>query len=276
MKWRVVDVEFDDPYMNMAVEEAIPLAVSRGLAPSTLRFWRNDNTIVIGRFQCAALEVNFHACRELGVSVVRRFTGGGAVYHDWGNLNYALSIRREEAARDLMEGFKLLGEAVSYGLKKVFGIDAEFVSINDLQIGGRKVSGMAGAIFKNALFLHGCILVSSDLAILGRVLNVPKEKLAEKKVTSAVKRVITVCEAAGRVVDVEEVKRAIRLGVEEAFGVELVDGELTVEERRLAEELYKGKYCSPEWSLGPCKFCSMKDRDLRIFEELTFKRRGAR
>ena len=246
MKWRVVDVEFDDPYMNMAVEEAIPLAVSRGLAPSTLRFWRNDNTIVIGRFQCAALEVNFHACRELRVSVVRRFTGGGAVYHD------------------------------SCGLRKAFGIDAKFVPINDLQIGGRKVSGMAGAIFKNALFLHGCILVNSDLAILGRVLNAPKEKLAEKKVTSAVKRVITVCEAVGRVVDVEEVKRAIRLGVEEVFGVELVDGELTAEERRLAEELYKGKYCSPEWSLGPCKFCSMKSRDLKIFEELTFKRRGAR
>ncbi len=273
MEWRVVDLEFRDPYMNMAVEEAIPLAVSEGLAPSTLRFWRNDNTIVIGRFQCAALEINFHACRELGVSVVRRFTGGGAVYHDWGNLNYALSIRKEEAPRELMEGFKLLGEAVSRGLKKVFDINAEFVPINDLQIEGRKVSGMAGAIFKNALFLHGCILVNSDLAILGRVLNVPKEKLVEKRVTSAAKRVVTVSEAVGRAVGVEEVKKAIRLGVEEVFGVKLVDGTLTAEEEKLAEKLYKEKYCNPEWSLGPCKFCSMKDRDLRIFEELTFKRR---
>src|SRR5256885_2711764 len=93
--WRLVDLEYrDDPFMNMSVEEAIPRAVGEGKAPNTVRFWHNSNTIVLGCFQSALLEVNFDACKETGTTVVRRFTGGGAVYHDAGNLNYAISLRK--------------------------------------------------------------------------------------------------------------------------------------------------------------------------------------
>src|SRR2546428_13913585 len=93
--WRLIDVEYpDDPFMNMSVEEAIPRAVGEGKAPSTVRFWHNSNTIVLGCFQSSNLEVNFDACKETGTEVVRRFTGGGAVYHDAGNLNYAISLKK--------------------------------------------------------------------------------------------------------------------------------------------------------------------------------------
>src|SRR5881628_1017661 len=93
--WRLVDLEYrDNPFMNLAVEEAIPRMVGEGKAPSTVRFWHNSNTIVLGCFQSAELEVNFEECKETGTKVVRRFTGGGAVYHDGGNLNYAISLRR--------------------------------------------------------------------------------------------------------------------------------------------------------------------------------------
>jgi len=92
--WRLLDVEYrDDPFMNMSVEEAIPREVGEGKAPNTVRFWHNSNTIVLGCFQSATLEVNFDACKETGTTVVRRFTGGGAVYHDAGNLNYAVSLK---------------------------------------------------------------------------------------------------------------------------------------------------------------------------------------
>src|SRR6266568_1343776 len=93
--WRLVDHEYrDNPYMNLAVEEAIPRMVGEGKAPSTVRFWHNSNTIVIGCFQSAKLEVNMQACKETGPEIVRRFTGGGAVDHDSGNLNYAISLRK--------------------------------------------------------------------------------------------------------------------------------------------------------------------------------------
>src|SRR5439155_7847981 len=88
---RLVDLEYrDDHFMNMSVEEAIPRAVGEDKAPNTVRFWHNSNTIVLGCFQSAPLEVNFDACQETGTTVVRRFTVGGAVYHDAGNLNYAI------------------------------------------------------------------------------------------------------------------------------------------------------------------------------------------
>src|SRR5213594_1730538 len=71
--WRLVDVEFrDDPFMNLAIEEAIPRTVGFGKVPNTVRFWHNSNTIVLGCFQSASLEVNFEACKELGTDVVAR------------------------------------------------------------------------------------------------------------------------------------------------------------------------------------------------------------
>src|SRR3989449_11066818 len=75
--------------MNLAVEEAIPRVVGEGKAPSTVRFWHNSNTIVIGCFQSAKLEVNMEACKETGTEIVRRFTGGGAGCYDRGELDYS-------------------------------------------------------------------------------------------------------------------------------------------------------------------------------------------
>jgi len=81
--------------MNLAVEEAIPRVLGRGLTLNTIRFWRSPNTVVIGRSQILESEVDLDACIRHGICVVRRFTGGGAVYQDIGNLNYAVSIRRD-------------------------------------------------------------------------------------------------------------------------------------------------------------------------------------
>ena len=180
--WRLLDTEYrDDPFMNMSVEEAIPRAVGEGSAPNTVRFWHNSNTIVLGCFQSADLEVNYDACKETGTQIVRRFTGGGAVYHDAGNLNYAISLKKGHPLvpdNDLQLVFQRLSEGTVEGLRSL-GVQAEFQPINDIQVDGRKVSGAAGSVRRGTVFHHGCVLVASDLAILGRVLNVPRVKLAE-------------------------------------------------------------------------------------------------
>src|SRR5690348_5606890 len=250
--WRLVDVEYrDDPYRNMSVEEAIPRAVGEGAAPSTVRFWHHSNTIVLGCFQSAQLEVSFDACKETGTTVVRRFTGGGAVYHDAGNLNYAISLKKGHPLvpdTDLQMVFRRLSEGAVEGLRGL-GVNAEFQPINDIQVDGKKVSGAAGSIRWGTVFHHGCILVASDLAILGRVLNVPRAKLADRHVASVQKRVTTIGDELGKNVTTRDVRDAIVHGIETAYNVRLEKGELSHSEMSTVKELYDTKYSSSKWNL---------------------------
>ncbi|HZD12666.1 MAG TPA: biotin/lipoate A/B protein ligase family protein [Candidatus Binatus sp.] len=251
--WRLVDIEFpDDPFMNLAVEEAIPRMVGSGEVRNTVRFWHNSNTIVLGCFQSAKLEVNFEASKELGTNIVRRFTGGGAVYHDQGNLNYAISLHRGHRlvpGSDLQQAFETLSMGAVNGLQAL-GVKAGFQPINDIQVNGLKVSGAAGSIRWDTVFHHGCILVGSDLSILAKVLNVPQVKLADKHVASVRKRVTTISSELGRQVSTTEVKNSISKGIEVAYNVKLERDDLTRGELELARELYDEKYSRPEWNLA--------------------------
>jgi lipoate-protein ligase A len=250
--WRLVDADYrDDPFLNMSVEEAIPRAVGEGASPNTVRFWHNANTIVLGCFQSAQLEVNFNACKQTGTQVVRRFTGGGAVYHDAGNLNYAISLKKGHPLvpdSDLQQVFRRLSEGAVEGLKSL-GVNAEFQPINDIQVGGRKVSGAAGSVRWGTVFHHGCILVASDLAILGKVLNVPSVKLADRHVASVQKRVTTVRDELQKDVSTRDVRNAIVRGIENNYNVRLSEGELSKSEMALVKKLYDEKYSRPEWNL---------------------------
>lgn len=255
--WRRVDREWPGrPYLNLAYEEALAKAVAEGRAPPTLRFWRNHNTVVLGRHQCADLEVNYDACERLGVRVVRRFTGGGAVYHDQGNLNYTLVLPQSGKA-DFLErhkGFEVAATAVTTGLRRL-GVDARFEPINDIHVGDQKISGLAGTLTREALLYHGCLLVSSDLSVLGQVLRVAKEKLESRAVRSVRKQVTTLVEVLGGEVDMEAVKDAITEGVRETFGVEVEAGEAVGWEVEQAETLVATRYTTEAWNLGPCLRC---------------------
>ncbi|MBN2491563.1 MAG: lipoate--protein ligase family protein [Planctomycetes bacterium] len=255
--WRRVDVEWPErPHFNLAYEEALALAVAKGQAPPTLRFWKNDRTIVLGRHQCAEIEVNFDACERRGVKVVRRFSGGGAVYHDQGNLNYTLVLARNTRSELVARhpGFALAGEAVVAGLRRL-GVDAQFVPVNDISVGDRKISGLAGTLSREALLYHGCLLVSSDLAVLGEVLNVAPEKLESRAVRSVRKRVATLDELLGRAVGMDEVKDALTQGVSEVLGVEVEPGVALEWELEKARILWETRYTTDAWALGPCRRC---------------------
>src|SRR5437899_7376081 len=250
--WRLVDLEYrDDPFMNMSVEEAIPRAVGEGKAPNTVRFWHNSNTIVLCCFQSAPLEVNFDACKETGTTVVRRFTGGGAVYHDAGNLNYAISLKKGHPLvpdTDLQVVFQRLSQGAVEGLRSL-GVNAEFQPINDIQVEGKKVSGAAGSVKWGTVFHHGCILVASDLSILSKVLNVPRAKLVNKHVASVQKRVTTIRDELHRNVGTREVRESIVQGIQASYNVHLEKGNLTGREMSLAKELYQSKYSRDDWNL---------------------------
>src|SRR3989442_13908692 len=110
------------------------------------------------------------------------FTGGGDVYHDGGNLNYSISLRKGNRLvpdEHLQLVFQRLSEGAVEGLRKL-SVKTEFQPVNDIEVDGRKVSGAAGCIRWNTIFNHGCILVGSDLKILEKPLTVPRVKLGDR------------------------------------------------------------------------------------------------
>jgi len=269
--WRLIDLEYADPYLNMAVEEAIMQYVSIGKVPNTLRFWRNCNTIVIGRSQCPSYEVNLKNCLRHRVSVVRRFTGGGAVYHDLGNLSFALSVARSLPIlkNDMFNAFRLVGCSVIDGLRKI-GLKAELRSVNCIETVGGKISGLAG-LWGKVCFVHGSLLVSTRLKILHNVLNPTIKRPVEKRVRSVKSRVTTVSKELNREIAIYIVKDAIRSAIEQAFDVEIVEGKLTEGEEALAKKLCNNKYSKMEWNLEPCRQCPNKVADEQIFKLPPYK-----
>jgi lipoate-protein ligase A len=247
--WRLLDLEYSNPYMNLALEEAIPYNVGKGVSPNTVRFWRNSNAVVIGNFQSAGREVNVDSCNKHRTAVGRRFTGGGAVYHDLGNLNCSTSVRRDHPLikMDLEETFADLSRGVIEGLK-LLGAPVRFEPPNSIQMNGRKISGGAGALKSGFVFHHSSILVSSDLGRLVEVLNPSENSAGEPCVHSVRKAVSTLSIELGRELTITEVKGSLRRGFEETFAIRLAEGGTTIEERVLAEKLYSEKYSTEAWN----------------------------
>lgn len=173
----------NDPPYNLAVEEY----VLRRLDPRQDYFilWQNRPAVIVGRFQNTAEEVNQPYVERQGVAVVRRLSGGGAVYHDHGNLNFTFVVSQ---ARGAFNDFARFTLPVLETLR-AFGVPAERSSRNDLTVDGRKFSGNAQYVSGERLLHHGTILFDSDLAAVQDVLNVQQEKIESHGVKSVRSRV---------------------------------------------------------------------------------------
>ncbi|MCC6033710.1 MAG: lipoate--protein ligase family protein [Desulfurococcaceae archaeon] len=242
---RVLVAEWpENQFFNLAFEEVLYLESKL----PTLRFWRNDKVVVIGRFQSPPLEINSLEARDLGIKLVRRFTGGGAVYHDLGNVNYALTLPNHKLS--IEESFSVVASAVVEALGSLGVSKAYYRPLNDIEVDGLKISGMAACRTHDRVFVHGAMLVSSDISILWRVLKISREKLSDKKFTqSRVKRVTTVNEVLGRTVSPEELYKAISEALSRRLGLEVEWGAPDNTELRKALNMYKGKYATLEWNL---------------------------
>jgi lipoate-protein ligase A len=161
-----------EPPANLALDEALARINGHG---ATVRLWRNERCVVLGRAQIASAEVDASACRELGVPVYRRFSGGGAVYHDPGNLNVSLVLPRgdpllAQARQTLRDLYGLVLEPLR-DAARLLGCDA--VAGRDLLVGARKVGGVAAWQNRSVVLVHATLLVDADLDALGRVLAGP-------------------------------------------------------------------------------------------------------
>jgi lipoate-protein ligase A len=248
--WRLLDFEYPDAPSNLAFEEALARQVGNGKSSPTLRLWRNPKAAVIGENQSAEFELQLDTCRELGVEVVRRFTGGGAVYHDLGNLNY--SVCTPKPSHSNLEFQNLVSrqalDCVVICLRRL-GLDSTVVPVNTIIVHGRKISGGAGAIRWGSIFYHGSILANTDLEMVWKVLRLQQTTARAKFVQSTRAPVTSLERELGRDISIDRVKRSLSDAFAETFKARLVAGPATGQELNAVSGLVKEKYGNNEWNL---------------------------
>lgn len=236
-----------DPWMNMAIDEAVMYARGMGASPDTVRLYVfSPSAVTIGYFQSLSSTVDMGQATELGVPVVRRISGGGAVYHDeFGEVTYSVVLPEDKVPRDFEESFRYLTEAVVRAARKL-GLPARYVPLNDVVVDGRKISGQAQARKRGVVLQHGTFMYATDIDRLASLLTPPAAKLAGRGVSSIKERVITASQYLGRQVSREEVIKAFTEAFEEVLDAEAVPGKLMPLELDLARSL-RWKYSSTEW-----------------------------
>ncbi|MDD2490891.1 MAG: lipoate--protein ligase [Bacteroidales bacterium] len=177
-----------DPWWNLAAEEYLFKKVDKPI----FRLWQNNNAIIIGHHQNAYAEINTEYVRDKGIKVVRRLTGGGAVFHDLGNVNFTF-IDNVNTTEDSAAMFARFTKPIIDALKEL-KVDAYLEGRNDLLIDGKKFSGNAVARYKNRLLQHGTLLFSASMTDLSNALASRPEKFTGKSVQSNRSRVTNISE----------------------------------------------------------------------------------
>lgn len=245
MEFRLLDTGKNSAAMNLGIDEAVMLS-----GKSALRLYNGGPpAVTIGYFQSAEREVDLDKCRELGVDVVRRLTGGGAVFHDK-ELTYSF-IAPEDAGivlRGILESYGQICGFIIAGLRRL-GLEAEFKPINDILVNGRKISGNAQTRRSGMILQHGTILLDVDVKKMFSLLKVHDEKIRDKMITAAEERVTSVNRELGTTLQFKEAQNALISGFKETFpGHQLEEGELSKEESAKANELFKEKYSTKKWN----------------------------
>ena len=231
-----------DPYFNLALEQVVFDRLDR--AHEYFMLWQNDNAIIVGKHQNTAREINAAYVKEHGVKVVRRLSGGGAVYHDLGNLNFTFVVNGGAgAAFDFSLFFRPVADALAS-----LGVAAEINGRNDMTIDGKKFSGNSQYMKEGRIMHHGTIMYDSDLSVVEKALAVPPDKIASKGIQSVRSRVTNVKPHMSENLPVEAFRDALRDFMFREF--RLAARPFSEEELAAARELRDRVYSRWEWNYG--------------------------
>lgn len=239
-----------DPALNLALEECLLHWLPEG-HPGLFLLWQNAPSIIVGRHQVTLDEIDSAFVRERGLPVVRRMTGGGAVYHDLGNLNFSfMEHAHGRKSVDFARYLRPVCEALAD-----LGVAASLTGRNDLEAGGRKISGSAQSLRQGRILHHGTLLVSLDFGELVQALHVDPDKIRSKGIASVRSRVANIAEFWRPGSDMDSLRAALLRHC--ADGEAVLDPDVL----RAAEELAERKYRSWDWNYGASPDFTLRRRE---------------
>ncbi|MHA7136211.1 lipoate--protein ligase [Rossellomorea arthrocnemi] len=231
-----------DPRINLAIEEYA--LKNLDINESYLLFYINEPSIIIGKNQNTIEEINTDYVEKEGLHVVRRLSGGGAVYHDLGNLNFSF-ITKDDG--ESFHNFKKFTEPVVTALHKL-GVKAELSGRNDIIAEGRKISGNAQFSTKGRMFSHGTLLFDSEMENVVSALRVKKDKIESKGIKSIRSRVANISEFLSEKMTIEQFRSTLLDYIFDGSDVE--EYVLTEEDWKNIHELSKERYQNWDWNYG--------------------------
>lgn len=252
MKLSYLDLTTTDPSYNLAMEQYVFDCLPRDRMYFML--WQNDNSIIVGKYQNTLSEINLEAVERRGIRVVRRLSGGGAVYHDMGNLNFTFIT---DAASGTALDMKLFCQPVVRTLAAL-GVHAEVNGRNDITIDGKKFSGNSQYLRQGRVMHHGTIMFNSDLSVVSEALQVDPTKFQTKGVRSVRSRVTNVADHLDRPVSLPEFRRILLENIlRENPGQPYP---LTPKDLAAVEKLREERYAAWDWNYGQSPACTVLRR----------------
>lgn len=254
--WRLLRAEVRNGFENMAIDEAMLKARIEERVENTVRLFHwNPSAVSIGRFQDVFKETELDNCREKGVHVVRRISGGGAVYHDSEDeLTYSVVAKQKDlGSYDVAENYRVICNGLIEGIRSL-GLEADYSqgdrrNCPNVTVQGKKISGSAQAIRKGTILQHGTLLIDVDVHRMFQFLKVPYRGRGLDWTHRAREKITSLVGELGHAVSVIGVEEAVIQGFKKALQADLVEDKLSSYEIQLAEQLRVAKYTTELWNV---------------------------
>ena len=254
--WRLLKPKVCDAYTNMAVDEAIMKARIENKVPNTLRFYKwKPSAVSVGRFQKVEEQIHIENCEKHSVDIVRRISGGGAVYHDQdGEITYSIVTKLSDlgcADLDMVCAYQKICSGLNEAVK-ILGVQAEYRPPDpkrcpNLVISGKKISGNAQTSKKGILLQHGTFLLDIDHEKMFTFLKVPWAKTLNEVLYVSKRKLTSARQELGTDFSIDEAYNALVKGFTKALDVTFIEGKLIEYEQKSAERIRKERFMTEEW-----------------------------
>ncbi len=246
---RLIDTDLERPQLTAAIDEVLLESRIDDRGGDTIHLYRrHPPSVSIGYFQKAAEVADLEACGRDGIPVVRRISGGGAIYTDERQLVYAITMRPPRPIK-AKQGFEAACGAVVRALGRLGIEDARMEGINDVMVGDAKVSGSAQVIRKGVHLVHGTVLVDADLDAMATYLRPHGQKMERRGHETPAARVTTLAQIMGAAPSMDDVKDAVAKELASIVGGDPQKGHLVDDESGRALRLEEERYTKDEWNL---------------------------